>query len=496
MRGLKRVILIIVILLALAVIGAVLRRVVIMRAQQAREMVRGVEEYPVDVYIAKVMEVKDIVNLPGSVSSILQTKVSSKVGGRVSRVLVKEGDYVKRGELLAQIDTSDIMHQVNQAKALLESAQTRYQQAKTAYELQKQQVQYSLQQAEATLNAAKENLLMLKTGARPQEVKQVEALLAQAEANLRNAESNYQRVQMLFSQGAVSRQTFDLAQMQYDVAKAQVESAKQQVELVKIGPREEQIRIAEQNVRQAEAMYELAKASEQQVRIRQQDMESALAGVEQAKAAYNLALNSLKEASISSPINGYVLTKLVDVGEVVAPGMPLFVLVDIGSLYVDCLASELDVARLKVGQTVDLIFDAMPGQVFKQRIGMISPAGDPHSRSFLVRVTLPQPSFMLKPGMFARARVIVGQRRGVFLPRSCVYLEGGNNYVSVVEGNKAVKRKVKIGAVIGDLMEVVEGINEGEQVIERGDAVPEGAKVSVSQTKEASLSEEAYTIAP
>lgn len=496
MKSLKRIVVIIVILLVLAVLGATVRRVVILRAQQAKGMVTGVAEYPVDVYTAKTMTVTDTVNLPGSVSAMLQTKVASKVGGRISRVLVKEGDYIRKGQLLAQIDTSDIMNQVNQAKAVLESANTRYQQAKTAYELQKQQFQYSLQQAEATLNAAKENLLMLKTGARPQEIKQAEALLAQAEANLRNAESNYQRVQMLFSQGAVSRQTFDLAQMQYDVAKAQVEAAKQQVELVKIGPREEQIKIAEQNVRQAEAMYELAKASEQQVRIRQQDMETAKAAVEQAKAAYNLALNSLRETNVTSPINGFVLTKLVDVGEVIAPGMPLFVLVDTGSVYVDCIASELDVSRLKVGQTVDLIFDAMPGQVFKQRISMISPAGDPQSRSFLVRVTLPQTPFMLKPGMFARARIVVGQKRGIFLPRSCVYLQGNESYVSVVEGNKAVKKKVKIGATIGDLMEVLEGVSEGERVIERGDAVPEGAQVTIRQTKEVTIPEGAYTIAP
>lgn len=496
MRSLKRTIVVIVILIILAVIGATLRRVMIVRAQQAKGMVTGISEYPVDIYIANVMELKDTVNLAGSVSAMLQTKVASKVGGRISRVLVKEGDYIQKGQLLVQIDTSDIMNQVNQAKAVLESAQTRYQQAKTAYELQKQQVQYSLQQAEATLNAARENLLMLKTGARPQEIKQAEALLAQAEANLRNAENNYQRVQTLFSQGAISRQTFDLAQMQYDVAKAQVEAAKQQVELVKIGPREEQIKIAEQNVRQAEAMYELAKASEQQVRIRQQDMEAAQAAVEQAKAAYNLALNSLKESNVTSPINGYVLTKLVDVGEVVAPGMPLFVLVDTGSVYVDCAASELDVSKLKIGQSVDLIFDAMPGRVFQQRINMISPSGDPMSRSFLVRVTLPQTPFMLKPGMFARARIVVGQRRGIFLPRSCVYLEGTDTFVSVVEGNKAVKRKVKVGKTIGDLMEVLEGVKEGEKVIERGDAVPIGAQITVRQTKEVTIPEEAYTIAP
>jgi RND family efflux transporter MFP subunit len=496
MKTLKRVVAIVLVLVILAVIWATIRRVSIMRAQRAKGMVMGVMEYPVDVYKARVVEANDTISLPGSVSAILQTKVSSKVSGRVMKVLVKEGDFVSKGQLLAQIDTSDIINQVNQAKAVLQSAQTRYEQAQTAYELQKQQVQYSIQQAEATLNAARENLLMLKTGARPQEIKQVEALLAQAQANLTNAESNYQRTKTLYSQGAVAKQALDLAQMQYDVAKAQVESAKQQLELVKIGPREEQIRIAEQNVRQAEAMYELAKASEQQVRIRQQDMETAKAAVDQAKAAYNLALNSLKEANITSPTSGYVLSKLVDIGEIVAPGIPLFVIVNTSSSYVDCIASELDVSRLRVGQEVDLLFDAMPERTFKQRISVISPAGDPTSRSFLVRITLPQTPFMLKPGMFARARVIVGKKSGIFLPQSCVYLEGNESYVSVVENGKAVKKKVKTGASIGDLIEILEGVKEGEEVIERGDAVPVGAKVSIREVKEASIKEGAYMIAP
>ena len=496
MKTLKRVIVIVLVLVILAVIWATIHRISIMRAQRAKGMFIRVTEYPVDVYKAKVLEANNTINLPGSVSAIIQTKVSSKVSGKVMKILVKEGDFVTKGQLLAQIDTSDIINQVNQAKAVLQSAQTRYEQAKTAYELQKQQFQYSLQQAEATLNAAKENLLMLKTGARPQEIKQAEALLAQAEANRRNAESNYQRTKTLYSQGAVAKQALDLAQMQYDVAKAQVESAKQQLELVKIGPREEQIRIAEQNVRQAEAMYELAKASEQQVRIRQQDMETAKAAVDQAKAAYNLALNALKDTNITSPISGYVLSKLVDIGEIVAPGIPLFVLVDTSSSYVDCIASELDVSHLRVGQEVDLVFDAMPDRTFKQRISVISPAGDPTSRSFLVRITLPQTPFMLKPGMFARARVIVGKKSGIFLPQSCVYLEGNDRYVSVVENGKAVKKKVKTGASIGDLIEILEGVKEGEEVIERGDAVPVGAKVSIRQVKEASVPEGAYMIAP
>jgi len=98
--------------------------------------------------------------------------------------------------------------------------------------------------------------------------------------------------------------------------------------------------------------------------------------------------------------------------------------------------------------------------------------------------------------MFARARIVVGQKRGIFLPRSCVYLEGNESYVSVVEGNKAVKKKVKIGATIGDLMEVLEGVSEGERVIERGDAVPEGAQVTIRQTKDVTIPEGAYTIAP
>lgn len=496
MRSRKRIAALIIVVLILAIVFATVRRVAILRAARAKAMVVGAVEYPVDVYVAKFMQLDDIVNLPGSVSSVLQTKVASKVGGRVARLMVKEGDYVRKGQILAQIDTSDIINQVNQAKAVLDSAQTRYQQARTAYELQKQQVEYSIQQAEATLNAAKENLLMLKTGARPQEIKQVEALLSQAEANLRNAENNYQRMQRLYSQGAISKQALDLAQMQYDVARAQVESAKQQLELVKIGPREEQIKIAEQNVNQAQAMYDLAKASEQQVRIRQQDMEVARAAVEQAKAAYNLALNSLREANVTSPINGYVVTKLVDVGEVVGAGMPLFVLVDTASVYIDCIASELDVAKLKIGQPVDIVFDAMPGQVFKQRISMISPAGDPASRSFLVRVTLPQTPFMIKPGMFARARIIIGKKSGVFLPRTCVYLIGNEHYVSVAEGGKAVQKKVKVGTTIGDLMEIKEGLKEGEQVIDRGDSVPEGAKITIRQTKEPSVSEEAYSITP
>lgn len=453
-----------------------------MRERARMQVMREEGEYPVNVILAEKVEVTDTLDLPGSVSAVQEVKLSSKVPGRIARIYAEEGSFVRKGQVLIELERKEFLDQVNQAKALVDSANIRYQQAQTAYDLQKSQVQSSIQQAEATLAAAQQNLLMLKSGARPQEIKQAESMLAQAEANLRNAEANFQRTQTLYNQGAVSKQAYDLAKMQYDVAKAQVESAKQQLELVKLGPREEQIRIAEQNVRQAEAMLQMAKDSQRQVEIRKQDVEAAKTALEQARASYNLALINLRNTTIVSPINGYVVSKLTDVGEVVAPGIPLLVLVDISTLYVDCVASEMDIASLKAGQYVDILFDALPGRVFHQRIETIIPAGDPQSRSFKVRISMAGNPLLLKPGMFARARVIRGKKTTFLLPRYCVYTQGEKTYISVVENDKAVKREVKVGESKGDFVEILAGLNEGEKVIERGDTIPEGSKVRITKT--------------
>jgi multidrug resistance efflux pump len=231
--------------------------------------------------------------------------ISSKVSGKVAKILVAEGDQVKAGQLLALIDPKDILAQ----KA----------------------------QAEASLATAKANYEQLINGSRPQEIEQARAGLDQAKANLDNAAINYERMQKLFADGAISASQRDNAQTAYQVARESYHAANQTLDLVTTGARAESIRAAAAQVQQAEA----------------------------ALAAINLTHG---DTSIVSPVDGIIALKSASVGEVVVTGQPLFSVIDSGDIRVNARIEETYIGKLKVGQLVEYTIDGYPGRTFYGKI--------------------------------------------------------------------------------------------------------------------------------
>jgi HlyD family secretion protein len=189
-----------------------------------------------------------------------------------------------------------------------------------------------------------------------------------------------------------------------------------------------------------------------------------------AKAALETALEHLKDTEIRSPIGGAVVERTVEIGQAVAPGDQLLRIVDQAYLKADIDLPEGDIGRLAPDDTAMIMVDAYPEEVFPGKVVSINPMVDRQTRTFRVRIQVPNQQGKLMDGMFARVRLSVGRHCALAVPRDVLSrLPGsGTYYVFFVEGNKAVKRTVEIGAVNDQWAEVMKGLVEGDKVVTSG----------------------------
>lgn len=213
--------------------------------------------------------------------------------------------------------------------------------------------------------------------------------------------------------------------------------------------------------------------------------DEAASQLEVARANMALAQAHLERTRIRAPFAGVVGIRNVSVGDYVKEGDDLVNLEDIATLKVDFRLPENYLARVRPGQTLELTSDAIPGQRFEARIAAIDPLVDEQGRSVVMRATLPNEGLRLRPGMFARVRLILQQRADVaILPEEALVSAPGNVlFVYRVVDGKAQRVEVSTGARRGTRVEVVRGLQAGDVVVTAGQLkLRDGAPVRVVRT--------------
>lgn len=457
----------------------------------------------------------------GSIAALNEVVLSSKLLAPVRTVTVREGDPVRRGQLIVQLDPTDFQSQMRQQEAAVRSAEARLAQAQANLRLAQDQTRSGIRVAEQALVSAQARAAITRKGARRQErsvaanaVEAARSALESAQAGVERARAdqdlaatNLRRQQALYRQGAVAQAAVDSAVQQKKVADAavsvaeaqvrgaqrQLSSAQQQLSLVEEGARSEEIEAAESAVRTAEANLQLAKENRQNVEAKREDVRSAQAAVAQARAALDYARQQLALTSIVSPIDGFVSQRNVEPGQTAGVGAPLISIVNLGTVYFAATVSETELKDVSMGKPVSVIVDAMAGREYPGSVTRIMPSGDPQSRTFTVRVSVPNPSGELKPGMFARGTVQVARILGVtVVPKDALAVAGSEipmvngtvkdspGKVFVYSGGQVRLRNLTLGAPGLDTVEVRQGLNVGEQVVVSGTGLQEGDKVRVA----------------
>lgn len=191
-----------------------------------------------------------------------------------------------------------------------------------------------------------------------------------------------------------------------------------------------------------------------------QEFDAAEARVKIGTGALNEAETMLGYASVTAPFDGVVTRKLADVGDLAMPGKPLLEIEAPTSLRFEADLPEAILDRVKLGDRMAVRLT----QVVEGTVSEISPVADPVSRTFLVKLDLP-PAEGLRTGQFGRVSVPVGEARLLLVPQNAVLKRGQMEIVFVAQAGKAALRLVKTGKVLEGRVEVLSGIEEGEQVI-------------------------------
>lgn len=452
----------------------------------------------VSVVRARITTLQEEVQASGSVQADRTVEVSSKVPGRVVAVLVREGDRVRRGQVVVRLDPADAEVQLEQARAALRAALARVPQAEGAVRLQEETAEAQVRQARAQVEAAQAQVRSADANraALAFTLRAVQANLAAAEtgvhaaeSNLERARSDLQRLETLFAAGAVSAQQVEAARAQVVAAEASLAQARaQQAALAaqaetlaqQLAAADAARSTARANLETARATLQAAEANRRQVDLRRQDVAQVRAAVEQARAAVALAELQLANTTIRAPMDGVVVQRRVEPGAWTGPGVPLLVLADLDQVKVALEVSEREIARVRPGQPVSVTVDALPGRVFRGRVVRRSELASPRTRTFTVEVGLPNPDSALRPGMFGRGAIAVATApAAVVVPQEAVIPRSGAPFVWVVEAGRARRRPVRLGLRQGGLVQVV-GVRPGEAVVVLGqDRLQDGVPVSV-----------------
>ena len=238
--------------------------------------------------------------------------VSPLVQGRLQKLLVDEGSQVKAGQLLAEIDPTELRTVRDSATQNIRALQARLVQANTTLTMNDRQTIAAVQQAEASLTAAR-------------------AQLDQAKATLSLNEVTYKRNQGLFQGGAIAAQDRDTAESNYLASQANVKALEDQV-------------------RAAEAQVEAARANRQQVDVQQADIAATKAQLAQAAAQREQADTQLGYTKLVSPIDGVVSVRVARQGEVVQAGGPVVTVLDVDHLWVQADVEETYIDQIAFGQ--------------------------------------------------------------------------------------------------------------------------------------------------
>lgn len=353
---------------------------------------------------------------------LTQVDIAFKMPGRLIELAAEEGTEVQKGTLLARLDADQLHKQraLNQAGVAVAESQTAQQ--STAIEYQRATLEADVEARKASLAQAEARLAELLAGSRQQEIRQATAAAEEARTQHALARQDWERAQALHKSDDISTSQRDQFRARFDATGASLKRAEEQLSLVKAGPRKEVIDAARAQVQQARAAVQLAEAARIELKRRQQELATRKAQTEQARAQVAVVESQLADTVIQAPVNGVVLVKSADAGEVVAAGTTLLTLGEMDKPWLRGYIREQDLGRVKLGAPVRVTTDSYPGKVYGGRVSFIASEAEftpkqiqtPEERVKLVyriKIDIENPGHELKLNMPADAVILVGESR-------------------------------------------------------------------------------------
>lgn len=313
----------------------------------------------------------NLIRLSGNIE-LTQVDISFKIPGRLIALNVREGDRVTKGMRIAQLDQTSTLRTKSQQEAGLSAANGQLAQMFTSVQFQREQIENDLALRTAELRAAESQLADLVAGSRPQEITQARAALDDARTWHQQASEDWARAETLYKNEDISRAQYDQFRARFESTRQTARQAEQRLALVEEGPRKQQIETARSHVERARAAIKLSETNRLELKRREQEIAVRRAEIERAKAGIAIVDAQLDDTSIDSPIDGVVLVKSAEAGEVLAGGATIVTIGDIEHPWLRAFVGEKDLGRVKLGGKVKLTTDSYPGKVYWGRISFIA----------------------------------------------------------------------------------------------------------------------------
>ncbi len=374
---------------------------------------------------------------------------------------LKAAGYIPQSEL----DSAQTRYE--QAKAELEAAQERWDTIAAQQEMELAAARARVEQAKAELTSAQQRWNTIAAEQRIA-LEAAQARVEQARAELRSAQERWNTLE------AEQKAQLEAAQARVEQAKADLEAARKRWETIEAEQRTD-LEAAQARGVQAQASLERALANKIQERVREAELAAARAQVARAQAQVENAKTMLEYTTIRAPRDGVILKKFVEEGTIItsgrsaiAQGTDIVELGDLSKMYVDVNLDEADVAKVHVGQSVEIIVEGLPDKMFTGKVTRVNPEAttEQNIATVLVTVEIDNPDPLLKPGMTATCDFLVAEAEDtLYLPSRAVREVSGQYMVTVREGEELVEIPIEVGLVGDERTEILQGLKEGDEVV-------------------------------
>ncbi|MBZ5490330.1 MAG: efflux RND transporter periplasmic adaptor subunit [Acidobacteriia bacterium] len=354
------------------------------------------------------MTLRDEAAGTGFVHAKVSIGVGAKINGVVLKVYVDQGDVVRKGQILAKLHNQDFQSQLGQATSLAQAQQAAVTSARA-----------NLSASEARLHASI-------------------SAVARAQAGLRLAEINYKRTESLHEGGVVSKESLDTAETAYTQAQEDLRNSQ-----------------AMQNSAQQEG-----KAAEGQLAVSQKTMAGSEADVRFQKA-------NLQYTIVTSPVDGYVVSRDLEEGATVVPGLPIFTIAESSLIWVSANIDEREIEGLKGGQPATITLRSAPTRKISGHVARIAKEADPVTEEVVVDAAFAQRPLDIKLNETAEVYILKSEKAGAkALPRTAIVSGRDGPAVWIVTNGKLQLRPIGLGMTDKrGLVEVLNGLSDSEQVL-------------------------------
>ena len=303
---------------------------------------------------------------------LTQVDLSFKIAGRLTELNVREGQWVKKGDVIAKLDAATLGQQLDRDQATVAAAQSDYQQLETSIAYQKATIESDIAARVADEAQSQAKLDELLAGSRKQEIQQGDAGVSDAKAANDMAKSDWDRAQTLFKNEDISRAQYDQAKSKLDSTAAQLRQSQERLALLQEGPRKEEIAGARAALARSQAALEQAKANRIDLKRKEQELEARQADIAKNRAQAGMTKTQIDDTVLVAPIDGVVLVKPAENGEVIAAGTTVVSIGDLDHPWLRAYVNETDLGKVKLGETVKLSTDSYPNKTYMGRISFIA----------------------------------------------------------------------------------------------------------------------------